>query len=325
MQSNGAQPALLSDQDSLRTQFGDELIKLGKRDPRLVVLDADVAGGTGTAKFQEKFPDRFIQLGIAEQNLIGVAAGLAAEGWKPVIASFSAFLLRAVDQIRISLAYSGRPVTIVSSHSGLDVGPDGASAQCLEDLAIFRSIPSMNVFVPSTGLQLGPLLSFSTNAEGPTYIRTGRSPIKTAVGQKPSRSTSSVVHLDGKDVTLVACGPMVHRCIEAANELLLMGISARVIEMIRIKPLDKVLLDKSLRETRLVVSVEDHSVIGGLGSAILEAAELGSRGNILRLGTPDVFGHSSDPDSLYQHFGLEPQSIVFAVLAELKKLETILD
>lgn len=321
MRSTNSQPSLLSDQDALRTQFGNALVELGKNDSRLVVLDADVAGGTGAAKFQAMFPERFVQVGIAEQNLIGIAAGLAAEGWKPVVATFSAFLLRAIDQIRVSLAYAGRAVTIVSSHSGLDVGPDGASAQCLEDLAVFRSIPSMNVFVPSTGFQLGPILSVSTNASGPTYLRTGRSPIKTAVGQEFSSSTTATIHLDGTDVALVTCGPMVYRCIRAANELRLLGISARVIEIIRIKPLDKTLLEESIKECRLVVTVEDHSIIGGLGSAIIESGAINSHTRVLRLGTPDVFGHSAEPPSLYQHFGLEPKPIASAVAAEMKKLE----
>ena len=324
MRDRNSEPALLANQNALRTEFGDALVKLGERDGRLIVLDADVAGGTGTAKFREKFSDRFIQVGIAEQNLIGVAAGLASEGWKPVVATFSAFLLRAVDQIRISLAYAGRAVTIVSSHSGLDVGPDGASAQCLEDLAIFRSIPSMNVFVPSSPLQLGPILSFSTNAEGPTYIRTGRSPIKTAVGQKTSSSTTSILHLDGKDVTLVACGPMVYRCIDAANQLSLLGISARVIEIVQIKPLHKTLLIDALQDTKLLFSIEDHSQIGGLGSAVLETAGAGFHGKIVRIGTPDVFGHSADPDTLYRYFGLDTPALVKTICAHLKKLESAL-
>src|SRR5271165_2321453 len=224
-------PALIgSSGDSLREAFGKTLSALADEFPKLVVLDADIAGGTGAHHFRKSHPDRFLQFGIAEQNMMAAAGGLAAVGHIPVVTTFAVFCLRAIEQARLSLAYARRNAKIVASHPGLDVGPDGGSAQCLEDLAAFRAIPGMTVISPADPVEMALATRAILEFEGPVYMRTGRSPARRLFADN-HRFEIGKGHVarDGSDVTLVACGVEVARALEAADLLASDGISARVV------------------------------------------------------------------------------------------------
>lgn len=307
-------PALIGTSgDSLREAFGKALSGLGNDFPNLVVLDADIAGGTGAHHFRKSHPERFLQFGIAEQNMMAAAGGLAAVGLLPVVTTFAVFCLRAIEQARLSLAYCKRNAKIVASHPGLDVGPDGGSAQALEDLAAFRAIPGMTVISPAdpveTALATRAILEF----DGPVYMRTGRSPARRVFGDdhRFEIGKGQIVR-DGKDVTLVACGVEVARAIEAAETLFEGGISARVVNMATIKPIDTQLLKRCARETGAIVTAEDHNIYGGLGGAVAEALAQTRPCPIEFVGVRDVFGASGEPEELAVLYGLGAGSIVKA-------------
>ncbi len=255
----------------LRESFGKSLTKIASEYPDVVVLDADIAGGTGMHHFRKAFPDRFIQCGIAEQNMMSMAGGLAATGLVPVVTTFAVFMLRAIEQARLSLAYADMNVKIVASHPGLDVGPDGASAQCLEDLACFRSIPNMTVISPCDPLEMEHAAKAILNHVGPVYMRTGRSDCKRILDQGYSFEIGKgKVLRDGKDLTIVACGVEVSRALDAAELLAKDGVMARVVNMSTIKPIDRDLLVECAKETGAFVTAEDHNIVGGLGGAVSE-------------------------------------------------------
>src|SRR5271154_5011766 len=236
-------PALVANSDSLREAFGKTLSQLGDEFPKLVVLDADIAGGTGVHHFRKSHPERLIQFGIAEQNMMAAAGGMAAVGLLPVVTTFAVFCLRAIEQARLSLCYARRNAKIVASHPGLDVGPDGGSAQALEDLAAFRAIPGMTVISPADAVETRLATRAILEFEGPVYMRTGRSPAPHVFGEdhKFEIGKGQIIR-DGSDLTIVACGVQVARSLEAANLLKADGISARVVNMPTIKPIDRDLL-----------------------------------------------------------------------------------
>jgi transketolase len=307
-------PALIGTSgDSLREAFGKALSGLADEFPKLVVLDADIAGGTGVHHFRKSHPGRFLQFGIAEQNMMAAAGGLAAVGLMPVVTTFAVFCLRAIEQARLSLAYCRRNAKIVASHPGLDVGPDGGSAQALEDMAAFRAIPGMTVISPAdpveTALATRAILEF----DGPVYMRTGRSPARRVFGDDHvfEIGKGRIVR-DGSDVTIVACGVEVSRAIEASELLATGGISARVVNMATIKPIDTELLARCARETGAIVTAEDHNVFGGLGGAVAEALAQTWPCPIEFVGVKDVFGASGEPEELAAMFGLGPKSIAKA-------------
>jgi transketolase len=310
--------------DSLREAFGKTLSALADEFPKLVVLDADIAGGTGVHHFRKSHPSRFLQFGIAEQNMMAAAGGLAAVGLVPVITTFAVFCLRAIEQARLSLAYARRNAKIVASHPGLDVGPDGGSAQALEDLAAFRAIPGMTVISPAdpveTALATRAILEF----DGPVYMRTGRSPAKRLFGDDHRfQIGKGQIIRDGKDVTIVACGVEVARSMEAADLLATEGISARVVNMATIKPIDTALLKRCAKETGAVVTAEDHNILGGLGGAVAEALAQTRPCPIEFIGVKDVFGASGEPEELAAKFGLGAGSIAKAakkVIARKRKI-----
>jgi transketolase len=307
-------PALIGTSgDSLREAFGKALSGLADEFPKLVVLDADIAGGTGVHHFRKSHPLRFLQFGIAEQNMMAAAGGLAAVGLLPVVTTFAVFCLRAIEQARLSLAYARRNAKIVASHPGLDVGPDGGSAQALEDLAAFRAIPGMTVISPAdpveTALATRAILEF----DGPVYMRTGRSPAKRVFGSGHSFEIGKGrIVRDGKDVTVVACGVEVARAIEAAELLATQGISVRVVNMATIKPIDTALLKRCAKETGAIVTAEDHNIHGGLGGAVAEALAQTRPCPIEFIGVRDVFGASGEPEELTETFGLGARSIAKA-------------
>jgi len=299
--------------DSLREAFGKELTKLADNFPNVVVLDADVAGGTGIHNFRGAHPDRFYQFGIAEQNMVAAAGGLAATGLIPVVTTFAIFTLRALEQARLSVAYANRNVKIVASHPGLDVGPDGASAQCLEDLAAFRAIPNMVVISPADQIETEQATRAILEHVGPVYMRTGRSPATRLFGDDHvfEIGKGQIVQ-DGVDVTIVACGVEVARSLDAAKLLSGEGISARVVNMATIKPLDHALLERCARETGCMVTAEDHNILGGLGGAVAESLVAHTPCPVEFVGVNDRFGLSGEPDELVEYFGIGPTHIADA-------------
>lgn len=307
-------PALIgSSGDSLREAFGKALSGMADEFPKLVVLDADIAGGTGVHHFRKSHPDRFLQFGIAEQNMMAAAGGMAAVGLLPVVTTFAVFCLRAIEQARLSLAYCKRNAKIVASHPGLDVGPDGGSAQALEDIAAFRAIPGMTVISPAdpaeTALATRAILEF----DGPVYMRTGRSPAKRVFGDdhRFEIGKGQIVR-NGSDVTLVACGVEVARAVEAADILAEGGISARVVNMATIKPIDSALLARCAQETGAIVTAEDHNIYGGLGGAVAESLAVTHPCPIEFVGVRDTFGASGEPEELAVLFGIGARSIAEA-------------
>jgi transketolase len=314
MAATAEAPALIgSSGDSLREAFGKTLSRLADEFPKLVVLDADIAGGTGVHHFRKSHPERFLQFGIAEQNMMAAAGGMAAVGLIPVVTTFAVFCLRAIEQARLSVAYAKRNAKIVASHPGLDVGPDGASAQALEDLAAFRAIPGMTVISPADPIEMELATRAILEFEGPVYMRTGRSPAKRIFGEdhRFEIGKGQIVR-DGKDVTLVACGVEVARALEAAELLKADDINARVVNMATIKPIDSELLERCSRETGAIVTAEDHNIHGGLGGAVAESLAATKPCPIEFVGVKDTFGASGEPEELAQHFGISAPFIAEA-------------
>jgi transketolase len=322
-------PALIGTSgDSLREAFGKELASLAKEFPKLVVLDADIAGGTGMHHFRKAFPERFMQFGIAEQNMMASAGGLAAVGLLPVVTTFAVFCLRAIEQARLSIAYCKRNVKIVASHPGIDVGPDGGSAQALEDMAAFRAIPGMTVISPADPVEAALAARAILEFDGPVYMRTGRSPARRVFDEGHTfQIGKGVIVRDGKDLTIVACGVEVARAVEAAEILAGEKISARVVNMATIKPIDTDLLAQCAEETGAFVTAEDHNIYGGLGGAVAEALASTRPCPIEFIGVRDTFGASGEPEELANFFGIGAEDIAKAaqrVLERKKSREPVL-
>ena len=277
------------------------------------MLDADIAGGTGVHHFRKSHPKRLLQFGIAEQNMMAAAGGLAATGLIPVVTTFAVFCLRAIEQARLSLCYARRNAKIVASHPGLDVGPDGGSAQALEDLAAFRAIPGMTVISPADPTEMALATRAMLEYQGPVYMRSGRSPAPRLFGDDHKFEIGKGQILrDGDDVTIVACGVEVARALAAADILGRDGISARVVNMPTIKPIDTALLSICSLETGAIVTAEDHNIHGGLGGAVAEALAQTRPCPIEFVGVRDTFGASGEPEELAQHFGISAPFIADA-------------
>jgi len=317
-------PALIgSSGDSLREAFGRALVALAERYPNLVVLDADVAGGTGAHHFRKAYPDRFFQMGIAEQNLVSVAAGMASAGLLPVVTTFAVFALRGYEQARLSVAMNRANVKIVGSHPGLDVGPDGGSAQALEDLAAFRALPGMTVLSPADPVEVERATAAMLAWDGPVYLRTGRSAARRVFGPDHDFVIGrGQVLRPGADVTLVGCGVETARCLDAAALLAADdGIAARVVNLPTLKPIDTALLAACARETGAIVTAEDHNVVGGLGGAVAEALATTAPCPMELVGVRDVFGRSGEPDELAEAYGLTGPHIAAAARRVLARKE----
>jgi transketolase len=314
MSATAEAPALIGTSgDSLREAFGKALSDLADEFPKLVVLDADIAGGTGVHHFRKSHPARFLQFGIAEQNMMAAAGGLAAVGLLPVVTTFAVFCLRAVEQARLSLAYAKRNAKIVASHPGLDVGPDGGSAQTLEDIAAFRAIPGMTVISPADPIETALATRAILEFEGPVYMRTGRSPAMRVFGDDHTFEIGKgKIVRDGSEVTIVACGVEVSRALEAAKLLEQDGVSARIVNMATIKPIDTELLARCAEETGAIVTAEDHNIHGGLGGAVAEALAATRPCPIEFIGVKDVFGASGEPEELATLYGLTAPHIAKA-------------
>lgn len=299
--------------DSLREAFGKALVSIAPDFPTMLVLDADVAGGTGTHHFRAAYPDRFLQMGIAEQNMMGVAAGLAAVGWIPVFTTFAVFCLRALEQARLSVSYSHRNVKIVASHPGLDAGPDGGSVQALEDLAAFRALPGMTVVSPADALEMEQATRAIMKYTGPVYMRTGRSPCRRILpADYRFELGRGQILRDGTDVLIVACGVEVARAMAAAERLDASGIYACVVNMATIKPIDAEILVTMAKRCGCVVTAEDHTVHGGLGAAVAEVLVQHRPCPVEFVGVRDQFGESGEPEELAHKYQITAEFIVRA-------------
>ncbi|MGR3178622.1 MAG: transketolase family protein [Candidatus Anammoxibacter sp.] len=309
---------------SMRDAFGHALVELARKRDDFVILDADVAGGTGAHIFRKEFPDRFIQCGIAEQNMMSVAAGLSTTGVIPIVTCYAVFAsMRAIEQARNSIAYPEFNVKIAVSHLGLDVGPDGPTHQAIEDIAIYRSIPNFKVVSPADPNELKAALSIILDTDGPVYFRTGRSPLPTFLNKdvKFVIGKGSVL-IDGKDVTIIAVGVMVYRAMEAAKMLKKTGTNCRVVNMASLKPIDVDLIIDSAKKTGCFVTAEDHNIMGGLGSAVAEVLVENYPVPMVRVGIMDRFAESGDPEDLAKKYNLNSEAIIKAVKKVVRLKET---
>ncbi len=306
----------MSETIATRAAYGEALVALAEEYPDLVVLDADLSGSTMTKGFAAAHPDRFFDMGIAEGNMAGVAAGLAACGKKPFFNSFAMFAAgRAWEQVRNSIAYPRLNVKVIGSHGGLSVGEDGATHQCIEDYAFLRAIPGMTVVSPCDGPAMRAAVKALLDYDGPAYMRLGRLAVDSITDSIPGYQFElgkGVTVRDGKDVTIVATGMMVQMAAQAAGLLAARGISARVLDFHTIKPLDEELLRNAARETGAIVTTEEANVIGGLGSAVCEFVAENCPVPVVRHGVYDQFGRSGAAKKVLAAYGLDPEHIAGA-------------
>lgn len=298
-----------------RESYGNALVELGQENPNVVVLDADLAAATKTGMFKKAFPERHIDCGIAECNMIGIAAGLAAAGMTPFASSFAMFAAgRAFEQVRNSVGYPHLNVKIGATHGGISVGEDGATHQCCEDIALMRTIPGMTVIVPSDDIEAKAVVKAAAAMEGPVYMRFGRLavPVINDEDYKFEIGKGKVLR-EGTDVAIIANGLCVAESLDAAEKLAAEGINAQVINMATVKPLDTELVLEAAKATGKVVTVEEHSVIGGLGSAVCDVLSEQLPTPVLKVGVNDVFGHSGPAVELIKEFGLDGDSIAAKV------------
>lgn len=305
-----------------RESYGKTLVELGKEYPDLVVLDADLAGATKTGMFQKVYPDRHINCGIAEGNMVGIAAGLATTGKIPFVSSFAMFVAgRAYEQVRNSIGYPNLNVKIGASHAGITVGEDGASHQCNEDLALMRTIPGMVVMCPSDAIEAEAMVKAAIDYYGPVYMRFGRSPVP-VINDNPDYKFElgkGVVLREGTDITIVATGLCVESALVAANKLAEDGVSAKVINIHTLKPLDEELIISAAKETGKIVTVEEHSIIGGLGSAVCDALCAKHPTKVLKIGMNDVYGESGPAAELVKKYGLDGEGVYSKVKEFIKE------
>ncbi|MBU1446441.1 transketolase family protein [Patescibacteria group bacterium] len=295
-----------------RQGWADALLELGDKNPNVVVLDADLAKSTLTSLFKEKFPKRFFDMGIAEQNMINTAGGLSLTGLIPFVATYGVFVSgRAWEQIRTSICYGKLNVKLGGAHGGISVGPDGATHQALEEIAIMRVIPNMTVLVPSDYYETKKAVLAAAAMQGPVYIRFGREKVPVITNaDTPFEIGKAITMKEGTDVTIVACGTMVAEALDAAEELAKNGINAEIINLHTIKPIDKEALVKSVKKTRCLVTAEEHQLAGGMGSAVLEALASEFPVPTQMVGIADTFGESGEPRELMVKYGITSKEII---------------
>lgn len=305
---------------SMRDGFGDGLLQAGKEDKNIVVLTADLSESTRVEAFAQKFPERFIEVGVAEQNLVTVASGLAAAGKIPFATSYAVFSPgRNWEQIRTTICYNNQPVKIVGSHVGLSVGPDGATHQALEDIALMRVLPNMVVISPVDNIEAKKATLEMAKLKRPCYIRLVRDKTPVITTQiTPFKIGKAEVYFEGKDVTVIATGQMVYQALLVANELKENKISVRVINCSTIKPLDKKVILKAAEETGAIVTVEEHQAVGGLGSAVAEFLSGQYPIPIKIIGVQDKFGESGQAGELLEKYGLTKKEIIRGIVGVLK-------
>jgi len=303
----------MAEKIATRQAYGEALVRLAEKYPELVVFDADLAGATMTKFFAKAYPERFFDMGIAEANMQGVAAGMSTIGYKPFTNTFAVFAAgRSWEQIRNSIAYPGLNVKVVGSHGGMSVGEDGATHQMNEDFAVMRAIPEMTVLCPCDANEMRLATEALLNHDGPAYMRLGRLAVETVTDGVPGYEFNigrGCVLKDGADVTIIAVGMMVQMSLKVAELLSADGIDAEVIDMHTIKPLDTELILKSAKKTGAVVTSEEHSVIGGLGGAVAEFLSGTYPVPVIRHGSEDTFGRSGKAPLVLEYFGLTPEKI----------------
>ena len=303
-----------------RDSYGNTLKELGVQYENLIVLDADLAKATKTIKFKEKFPERFIDCGIAEGNMMGIAAGLASTGKVVFVSSFAMFAAgRAFEQIRNSIAYTKLNVKIGATHGGISVGEDGATHQCNEDFALMRSIPNMVVLSPADDIEAREAVKAAYHYDGPCYLRFGRLAVP-VINDNPDYKfeIGKGINLkDGKDVTVIATGLMVNEALEAAKELAEEGISVRVINIHTIKPIDEEIIIKAAKETKFIVTAEEHNILGGLGDEVSRVVCENAPTKVVRIGVNDEFGKSGPALTLLKMFGLSKENIIAKIKENL--------
>lgn len=306
-----------------RDAYGKTLLEIGKQNPKIVALDADLSDSTKTCLFGKEFPERFFDMGIAEQNMMGTAAGLATTGKIVFASTFAMFATgRVYDQIRQSIVYPRQNVKIVATHAGITVGGDGASHQITEDIGLMRVLPGMTIIVPADAIETEKVIRKIANHVGPAYIRIGRANVPVIYDDSHEFEIGkATVHKNGNDATIIAIGIMVSIALDAAEILEKEGIYARVINMSTVKPIDKEIIIKSAKETGAIVTAEEHSTINGLGSAVAEVLVENFAVPMKRVGIPDVFGESGDVWELMNKYGLTKENIVKAVHEVIKRKE----
>lgn len=303
-----------------RDAYGKALVKLGDLREDIVVLDADLSKSTKTSEFAKTFPTRFFNMGIAEQNLIGTACGMATAGKIPFASTFAMFATgRGFEIIRNSVCYPNLNVKICATHAGISVGEDGASHQSVEDIAIMRAVPNMTVLVPCDAVETEKMIFEIVNHKGPVYVRLGRSAVPQVFGEDYDFELGKGVILrEGADATIIACGIMVNEAINASKLLKEEGISVRVVNMSTIKPIDEELIIESAKKTGAIVTVEEHNIIGGLGSAVSEVVSENYPVLVKKIGINDVFGQSGKPKQLMEEYGLTVENIINKVKEAIK-------
>lgn len=304
-----------------RNGYGDGLVELGKEDERIVVLTGDLAESTRANLFQKAYPKRFIECGIAEQNMMGVAAGLALAGKVPFVSSYAVFVPgRNWDQLRVSVCYTNANVKVAGAHSGISVGPDGATHQALEDIAITRVLPNLTVVVPCDYQETKKATKALAKMTGPAYFRFARekTPVITTE-QTPFELGKTIVMREGKDVTIAACGPLVYEALMAAEMLAKKKISCEVLNCHTLKPFDEATLVKSVKKTGCCVTVEEHQITGGLAGAVSETLGRKYPTPIENIGMPNHFGESGEPKELLEKYGMTTKDIIKAVQKVMKR------
>ncbi len=302
----------LDNKIATRESFGKALVELGKENENVVVLTADLAGATKTSLFEKEFPDRFINVGIAEQNMIGISAGLATTGKIPFASTFAMFAAgRAYDQIRNSVAYPKLNVKICGTHAGVTVGEDGATHQMLEDLSLMRSIPNMTVLCTSDDVQTKWAIKEMVKIDGPVYIRLARVATPVIYDENQNFEIGKMVQIgDGTDATVFATGVEVAEALKAKEELEKENINIRVVDVHTIKPIDREMIIKCAKETKKLITIEDHSIIGGLGTAVCEVLAEEYPTKVIRMGMKDEFGKSGKAEQLLKYFKLDSEAII---------------
>lgn len=297
--------------ESQRSYFGKALVELGRRNPDVVVVGADTTESLKSIEFGKVFPDRFYQLGIAETNMISVAAGLAAAGKTPFATTYSVFgSAHTYNVIRQNVAYTNLNVKVFCSHAGLTVGPDGATHQINEDIGLMRGLPRMTVLVPADGPQTAKCVDAAAEHKGPVYCRFSRTNVPTITTLDDDfRIGPGYTLQDGSDVTLIGCGLMVARCLQAAEALAKEGVSARVVNLPTVKPLDAAMVDRAARETGAIVTAEEHTVVHGIGSAVASIVTSNHPVPVAMVGVADVFGESGEAEELLRKYGLTSEKI----------------
>ncbi|MCP4178752.1 MAG: transketolase family protein [bacterium] len=316
----------IGDKIAPRDAFGDALVELGLERDDVVVLDADVSESTQTVKFGKKYPDRFYQIGIAEQNMVGISAGMAVMGLTPWVSTFAVFLAkRAVDQIRVSVAYANQNVKLNGAYGGIPTGRAGATHQSVEDIAVMRCMPNMTVICPGDPREVKQAVFSASEYIGPVYLRTVRCPVSVIFDSSHKFEIGKSYQLtNGRDITVISTGMMTPKALEAVQSLKVNhNISARLIHMPTIKPIDVDAIVKASRETGSIITVENHSRLGGLGGAVAEIITEYAPCHLSRLGFPDVFGESGDDEKIFSKLGVNVESIIDAALRDSKNIKTI--